>query len=767
MSQSPGTAVLDVISIITSLTAQGKVGPQGPKGNDGLRGPPGPSAAMPARFAFVAKSGSDTTGNGGLWNPYLTIQHAVDEVAGVPADQADYETAATVYVVGNGWDTVYAESVVIPTRSAVTILFLGGAIVNGKVTFDWTNADRHGSAVAPSVVIDGVAGGYGYLDFEQAPLFGIGMGAGRGLEFDNDAGDPIVAVGSLRLGHCVIGSAVDVNSNTRMTGWLGKVRFGSVLGNSIDLPECDLYDATECYIAGLVSLRTSQTWRQCRFFGDVTSGGGPGDVTDLVNCKMEGGLKSFTTGANLRIDGYTQDSALRSNWNMSGNTLVITDRPWLEDNVVPEGAITASPGALYLDNGDNRFWLKRQLAGNTGWEALAFDLRTPDVAWVSKAGDDATATGSTNWPFLTIQAAIDDVNAIPTNQADFLRPRVIHVIGPGTWVENLTLHTCAHVQIIFHGQAIVDGTVTYDMKDAERFGSFVYPSVSISGDVPLVQGTNAELYAFQVGNGATSFTAKFDVADLVDFCEINFNNLWCAGVVTYNGAGCGGYLRFRDCYVDASGTHSVNWPRTAGVGTGAEIVDTFNTSFIKQIASEYIDDMDHCFISDHVTVQGTSAATKGITNTRFINAKNWNGPALSARLDPTSEWWFNNSWTLVAPATMTRINKLTQEIHEPVPETIAGNTNDWAPSTKSSFHRITFNGAFNITGIVAAQTGVINYAVNVSANTGTFKHLDAGSAAANQIIGINGADVVVPQNAKIAWVYDGSTGKNRILWVTL
>lgn len=36
----------------------------------------------------------------------------------------------------------------------------------------------------------------------------------------------------------------------------------------------------------------------------------------------------------------------------------------------PEGSVTASPGATYLDTSSNGFWVKKTGTGNTGWIQL-------------------------------------------------------------------------------------------------------------------------------------------------------------------------------------------------------------------------------------------------------------------------------------------------------------------------------------------------------------------------------------------------------------
>src|SRR5271154_2323637 len=77
---------------------RGRRGPRGHEGPQGPQGPQGPAAdAVPtAAFAvstttiYARVTGSDTTGNGTLTNPYRTFQRAIRDVPLLPAPGARY-----------------------------------------------------------------------------------------------------------------------------------------------------------------------------------------------------------------------------------------------------------------------------------------------------------------------------------------------------------------------------------------------------------------------------------------------------------------------------------------------------------------------------------------------------------------------------------------------------------------------------------------------------------------------------------------------------
>lgn len=100
-------------------------------------------------------------------------------------------------------------------------------------------------------------------------------------------------------------------------------------------------------------------------------------------------------------------------------------------------------------------------------------------------------------------------------------------------------------------------------------------------------------------------------------------------------------------------------------------------------------------------------------------------------------------------------------VNEPL---ITADRNDWAIDPDWTWHRIEADAARSVTGIAAPQEpGTLIVLSNYKANPVTFQNLDAGSAAANQIVTGTGAGVIVADGQTIWLWYDGDDTVWRVV----
>ena len=168
----------------------GRTGPTGftgPIGSQGLTGPTGPGF-VPTSAYFVAKNGNDTTGNGGVGNPFLTIGKAVGLVGAS-------QTQQVVITVMPGQ---YSESLTLGNKN---IRIVGqqsqdttfNTRIVGNHTITTTNATRSNNTVEFANIQLNVASGAmltctttgsgaGYLYFNNC-YFGDNGASGTGTSF--------------------------------------------------------------------------------------------------------------------------------------------------------------------------------------------------------------------------------------------------------------------------------------------------------------------------------------------------------------------------------------------------------------------------------------------------------------------------------------------------------------------------------------------------------------------------------------------------------
>lgn len=97
------------------------------------------------------------------------------------------------------------------------------------------------------------------------------------------------------------------------------------------------------------------------------------------------------------------------------------------------------------------------------------------------------------------------------------------------------------------------------------------------------------------------------------------------------------------------------------------------------------------------------------------------------------------------------------------PAQITADQNDYALSATKLFIRLDTDAAWTITGFAATSDGDWVWLIYVGANSVILGNLNAGSAAANQIVTGTGADVTLNPDESVAMMYDGTSAVWRLL----
>jgi hypothetical protein len=98
------------------------------------------------------------------------------------------------------------------------------------------------------------------------------------------------------------------------------------------------------------------------------------------------------------------------------------------------------------------------------------------------------------------------------------------------------------------------------------------------------------------------------------------------------------------------------------------------------------------------------------------------------------------------------------------PAALTGDVNDYAPGD-GDFWRLDSDANRNVTGIGAGVSGQRLRITNIGAFVIRLKHQNAGSAAANRIIGAGAADVALASNEQAEGWYDATTLRWRMALV--
>lgn len=100
-------------------------------------------------------------------------------------------------------------------------------------------------------------------------------------------------------------------------------------------------------------------------------------------------------------------------------------------------------------------------------------------------------------------------------------------------------------------------------------------------------------------------------------------------------------------------------------------------------------------------------------------------------------------------------------LHATSPAGMAATENDYTGAT-GSFARLTPNAAGTvITGFASGVNGRILTIVNLGNANITVLHQDNGSVAANRVITIGGAALVLPSDVAASFIYDSTTQRWR------
>jgi hypothetical protein len=103
---------------------------------------------------FVDKTGNDTTGDGSLAKPFLTIQKAYDTM-GAAANSSDYEDTTKRFWKVVALNGTYTENITVPTRM-VQVLDLSNSVLVGNITYDFDKGIASGATTKqPKFIILG------------------------------------------------------------------------------------------------------------------------------------------------------------------------------------------------------------------------------------------------------------------------------------------------------------------------------------------------------------------------------------------------------------------------------------------------------------------------------------------------------------------------------------------------------------------------------------------------------------------------------------
>jgi hypothetical protein len=105
---------------------------------------------------------------------------------------------------------------------------------------------------------------------------------------------------------------------------------------------------------------------------------------------------------------------------------------------------------------------------------------------------------------------------------------------------------------------------------------------------------------------------------------------------------------------------------------------------------------------------------------------------------------------------------------EVTPAAIGGNTNDYAIAGDSGYKhsvvRVSASAAFNVTGMTDGSSLKRRTFINVGSFAISLTHQDAASAAANRLINLGGATLVLNAGDSVHYYYDNTTQRWRQTW---
>ena len=170
----------------------GKLGPLGPigPGNPGQTGPTGPSNVSSQNVFYVAKGGNDTTGSGQSFNPFATIQKAIDSCSTGSAT-----SLFTIFI----YPGIYEENLAINNKN---INFIGSG--NQEFTY---NTTIKGINLSPTITLDTSSSStqIRIIGFQNLQI----QNGGTNTSAIKITSNSLTSSGKLTIQNCYITSVVD------------------------------------------------------------------------------------------------------------------------------------------------------------------------------------------------------------------------------------------------------------------------------------------------------------------------------------------------------------------------------------------------------------------------------------------------------------------------------------------------------------------------------------------------------------------------------
>lgn len=197
--------------------------------------------------------------------------------------------------------------------------------------------------------------------------------------------------------------------------------------------------------------------------------------------------------------------------------------------------------------------------GTLGWGSSQPAVSASHVVYVSKAGNDTTGTGTSDAPFLTINAALTSITtASATN-------KFVINIGPGQFDEvgnivlkpwvflngsgRLSTKISSTLNTITVSSAFNTGTIEYGLKNLSITGT-----TTISVDLILIGGTGAVTFFAESVNGVTMTYGGRTTSDVINVWDSEFSGAVELDSATTVVKNCyiGGLLTFQDLNIGAT-----------------------------------------------------------------------------------------------------------------------------------------------------------------------------------------------------------------------
>lgn len=227
----------------------------------------------------------------------------------------------------------------------------------------------------------------------------------------------------------------------------------------------------------------------------------------------------------------------------------------------------------------------------------------PDHAYVATNGSDDAGNGSLDCPFATPQKAIAVLTAMldggvePFDKASYERPRVLSIIGPGTFAGDLEVPTLAALVVELGPHVTMSGRVHMTIIGAKKFGSTKAPTLYVEGP------QNREVV--RLGNLAEAIVVTVDAGAPVSSAAV-IGSMSLAGAL--NAKENNGSVILRDVSISMtkpdSGVHSINAP--------GWVFKSYDSQFNRQL---YVNELQYVsrnhFFDEIQYIQGGSDFTKG------------------------------------------------------------------------------------------------------------------------------------------------------------